>query len=112
MMKKRGKALLRYKTRIVKIGRRIARSSATSPIGAYVGGQILGRLEASGTLAKLPSVLGTDPILNAGIVGYGLQRWAGVHNKWLRDVTLVALGIGGYRAGAAGRLFGDEGVIG
>ncbi len=94
-----------------RIGRRVSRSGATSPLGAYIGGQILGRLEASGTLAKLPSIVGTDPVMNAGVVGYAIQRFAKIRNRWLHDATIAALAVGGYRNGVAGKLLGDTGGV-
>jgi hypothetical protein len=112
--KRRGfktRTIVRYAGRARGIGRRISRSGATSPIGAYIGGQILGRLEASGTLARLPNIVGTDPVMNAGIVGYAAQRFLKIKNRWLHDATIAALAVGGYRNGVAGKLLGDTGGV-
>lgn len=105
------RTIVRYAARTRAIGRRISRSGATSPLGAYIGGQILGRLEASGTLARLPNIVGTDPVMNAGVVGYFIQRFGKIRNRWVHDATIAALAVGGYRNGVAGKLLGDTGGV-
>jgi hypothetical protein len=49
--------------------------------------------------------------MNAGIVGYAIQRFAKVKNRWLHDATIAALAVGGYRNGVAGKLLGDTGGV-
>jgi hypothetical protein len=111
--KTKTRTIVRYRApgRLRRFGRRVARSGATSPLGAYIGGQILGRLEASGTLARLPTIVGTDPVMNAGVVGYAIQRFGKFRNRWLHDATIAALAVGGYRNGVAGKLLGDNGGV-
>ena len=71
---------------------------------------VLGKLEASGQLAKVPTVLGLGPIGSSALIAYGVQRWLW-KTPMARNIALCLGIIALNRFGATGQIAGEN-VIG
>lgn len=73
------------------------------PVGAS---WVLGHMEKSGDLAKVPRVLGMGPVASAGIIAYAASKWFW-KTPTARGIATGLLCVAANRHGATGTIAGD-----